>query len=507
MRKAPSSSRHLRLLVVASLAISTACSRPVAVRQTAAPDGALWNPVAPLDSSRYGVSHQGLDGSDVFLFDWGGRYWLTSSAGDRVVLRSSPTIGGLADAVPVVVWQPGTGGAPPSFASNVWAPEFHRLQGPDGWHWYLYVGADPQDLTRHQILVLQSYGDDPRGPYQFKAIPPLQPFAIDPTVVSVDGRNYLIYSGAANPPYPQDLYIARLETPWSLAGPPVMISKPTFGWETEGIPVQEGPEALIHGPWLNVIYSTSFCAGPEYKLGRLTVPAEADLLDPKTWTDAKVPQPVFQSNPGRGVYGPGHGSFFTSLNGRQWWMAYGASTSTAITSCAGGVPRTARVQPIDWNADGTPNFGEPRALPSPLQPPEGDPTLARQFEDAPVARLSGGSVAIVRGDAFVGGEASEFQADGPGASVTYRVSVPSGATYHLLIRMATGPNFGSGRLVVNGRSAATTWNAFSPQAGVREFDLGSQRLPGGSSTFQFVVTGKAPLSTGYTLTTDQVLLR
>jgi hypothetical protein len=73
--------------------------------------------------------------------------------------------------------------------------------------------------------------------------------------------------------------------------------------------------------------------------------------------------------------------------------------------------------------------------------------------------------------------------------------------------MATGPNFGSGRLVVNGRSAASTWNAFSPQAGVREFDLGSQRLSGGSATFQFVVTGKAPLSTGYTLTTDQVRLR
>lgn len=55
-----------------------------------------------------------------------GEYHLATTQGDCVRLWSAKTISGLREAKPVIVWQRGEG---------VWAPEFHRLKGPDGMRW------------------------------------------------------------------------------------------------------------------------------------------------------------------------------------------------------------------------------------------------------------------------------------------------------------------------------------------------------------------------------------
>ncbi|WP_343238463.1 family 43 glycosylhydrolase [Streptomyces sp. SID13031] len=63
-----------------------------------------------------------------------------------------------------------------------------------------------------------------------------------------------------------------------------------------------------------------------------------------------------QRSTGR-VWGPGHHSFFQSPDGTEDWIAYhGKNTSTYTYAF-----RTARVQKISWNADGTPNLGSPLA--------------------------------------------------------------------------------------------------------------------------------------------------
>jgi GH43 family beta-xylosidase len=140
--------------------------------------------------------------------------------------------------------------------------------------------------------------------------------------------------------------------------------------------INEGPEVLEHRGTLNVIYSASWCGTGQYALGRLTVPARANLLDPATWQDAKSPVAVFQGDPARGVYGPGHGSFFTSPDGRESWMAYHATEDRR--GCFTGGLRTTRAQPFTWNADGTPDFGTPVSLDADIPAPAGDGTIAVQ---------------------------------------------------------------------------------------------------------------------------------
>ena len=56
---------------------------------------------------------------------------------------------------------------------------------------------------------------------------------------------------------------------------------------------------------------------------------------------------------------PGHNGFFLSPSGNQIHMVYHASP-TSPGNCDG--TRYTAVQMVNWNSDGTPNFGNPRPL-------------------------------------------------------------------------------------------------------------------------------------------------
>ena len=61
-----------------------------------------------------------------------------------------------------------------------------------------------------------------------------------------------------------------------------------------GVTVAIGPEILVNGATLNVVYSAGAYFLPNgYKLGTLSVPKNADLLDPQTLVNAKQPNPLF----------------------------------------------------------------------------------------------------------------------------------------------------------------------------------------------------------------------
>jgi GH43 family beta-xylosidase len=164
----------------------------------------------------------------------------------------------------------------------------------------------------------------------------------------------------------QDLFISRMKNPWTLEGKKVCISTPQLEWETHGdlhdadnpphVSVNEGPQFLAHGDKVFIIYSASGCWTDYYALGMLTAKADTDLLDSSSWT--KSPQPVFKQSTENGVYAPGHNSFFTSPGGKESWILYHANSAPG-QGC--GKKRSPRAQPFTWNADGTPNFGEPVA--------------------------------------------------------------------------------------------------------------------------------------------------
>ncbi|NHM30990.1 family 43 glycosylhydrolase [Bacillus sp. C11] len=98
-----------------------------------------------------------------------------------------------------------------------------------------------------------------------------------------------------------------------------MISTPVYDWETNTDPqVNEGPEVLVKGDTINLVYSASGSWTDSYSLGLITACVSGNLMDPSSWT--KKDTPVFQS--ANGVYGPGHCSFVKSPDGSEDWIIY-----------------------------------------------------------------------------------------------------------------------------------------------------------------------------------------
>jgi GH43 family beta-xylosidase len=207
--------------------------------------------------------------------------------------------------------------------------------------------------------VLENPSPDPtRGAWTPKGriyAPDADFWAIDATVLEHEGARYLVWSGRPDAAVQdQNLYIARMTSPWTLAPGAVLLSKPELAWERQG-PVNEGPEAL-KGPGGRVflVYSAAGCWTDDYSLGLLSLKPGGDPMKPGDWT--KSTSPVFSKSPERGVYGPGHNSFFKSPDGKEDWIVYHANSRSG-QGC--GEKRTVRMQRFTWGPDGTPDFGAP----------------------------------------------------------------------------------------------------------------------------------------------------
>ena len=155
-----------------------------------------------------------------------------------------------------------------------------------------------------------------------------------------------------------NLYLARMGgSPWMITGAVTRLTVPTYDWETRGFKVAEGPSVIQRNGRVFLTYSAS-ATDANYCLGMLTAPASADLLDAAAWT--KSPTPVFTSNDASGQYGPGHNSFTVSEDGRRDILVYHDRGYRDISGDPLNDPnRRTRIQQLDWNTDGTPNFGIP----------------------------------------------------------------------------------------------------------------------------------------------------
>jgi hypothetical protein len=146
---------------------------------------------------------------------------------------------------------------------------------------------------------------------------PEHQWAIDGTVVELQGSHYFVYSGWPLEGVPdeskQELFIMRMVSPIACAGEPVRISTPDYQWEYSGRSgINEGPQLLMSpdgfGEWVGIAYS---CAGSwtsEYKMGVLRFVPGSDPLDPRSWVKRSRPLLCCRRD-GRPPYGPGHGNF------------------------------------------------------------------------------------------------------------------------------------------------------------------------------------------------------
>ncbi|MFV2114672.1 family 43 glycosylhydrolase, partial [Micromonospora sp. LOL_025] len=323
-------------------------------------------PTTPPGGSRTFTNPIKRNGPDPWLQVHNGVYYLaTTTWNSTITIRRSTTLAGLATAQDQVIFNLA---GRPNGCCNMWAPEFHLINGPNGPRWYFYytAGQNVPDFNPTQRLhVLESAGTDPMGPYTFKADLGSD-WQLDASIMTVNNRLYLM--GTYNPggSYGQSLFITPMSNPWTLGGSRVRLSSPTLAWERQTHPVNEGPEPLYRNGRTMIVYSASACWGPDYKLGLLTFTG-SEPLNPAHWT--KAPNPVFQRSDANGVYAPGHNGFFTSPDGTESWIVYHANDS------AGGgcdMNRSTRAQKFTWNADGTPNFGAPARLGVALTAPSGE---------------------------------------------------------------------------------------------------------------------------------------
>ncbi len=274
---------------------------------------------------------------------------------DRLELRRAKTIDALAAAEPKTIWRQHATGP---MGSHVWAPELHRIDG----HWFVYFAAgDAVKIWDIRIYVLENSSANPlegewieRG--QLKTN--WESFSLDATTFENHGTRYLVW--AQKDPKVKgntNLYIAKMDTPVSITGTQVMLSRPDLPWEQVRYWVNEGPAILQRHGRIFLTYSAAG-TGAEYCLGLLTADENADLLDAKSWT--KSPVPVFTTNEANGVFGPGHNSFTTTPDGKTDLLVYHARSYRDIPGDPLHDPnRHTRVQKLNWKPDGTPDFGSP----------------------------------------------------------------------------------------------------------------------------------------------------
>ncbi|MFB3170855.1 family 43 glycosylhydrolase [Neobacillus sp. 179-C4.2 HS] len=291
-----------------------------------------------------------------------GYYYFTASVPeyDRIEVRRSKTIKGIAEAEPVVAWRKHETGP---LSALIWAPEIHYINGS----WYIYYAAAPSKeivdgLFQHRMFVIENKSANPlEGSWEEKGQikTDWESFALDATSFEHKGQQYLVWAQKdPNIRGNSNLYIAPLENPWTIQGPQVMITKPEYNWETIGFWVNEGPAVLKKNGKIYISFSGS-ATDENYAMGILTADENSDVMDPASWS--KSTEPVFKTCYETGQYGPGHNSFTVSEDGSKDVLVYHVRNYTEIVGDPLYDPnRHTCAKEFTWNPDGTPNFGFPK---------------------------------------------------------------------------------------------------------------------------------------------------
>lgn len=209
-------------------------------------------------------------------------------------------------------------------SGQVWGPQCHLMRLKEGGRLTEAAGwEEPVRVARRDQSPLSADG-----------------ITLDMTYIQAGGRSYMAWSYRRNIGTPEDtgsmLLIARADenAPWKLAGDPVLLSRPLYGWENvSGTINNEGPHAFVKGGKVYLTYSGGSANSYTYVLGLLTADENAELDNPSVWNKSRVPVLSFASIAGE--YGPGHNSFFVDEE-QNLMIAYHAETSlTSDLRCDG----------------------------------------------------------------------------------------------------------------------------------------------------------------------------
>lgn len=335
---------------------------------------------------------------DPYIVKDGSYYYVCKAMGNGIGVSRSDKLTEIQSTTPKVFTMPGDTSPYIWNIKDVWAPELFHIDGK--WYIYYAAGRGENGYGTQRTGVLRSTTDDPTvvGGWEdmgmiftgdeedFKKVTvgdnstnnvDNTVYAIDMTTFELNGQRYAVWSGnrSREDGSKQDIYIATMSNPWTINSPRVEISRADQPWEmiTTSNSINEGPAILINeeAKKLFCVYSCNGSWTTNYRLGYLMLDMETgDPMNPNDWTKSK--NEVFyrfdNNQTGNGVNGVGHCSFTKSPDGTEDWIIY-----HTIQSVSGGWNnRWAFAQKVNWNEDGTPDFGEPVGWGEPVVLPSGE---------------------------------------------------------------------------------------------------------------------------------------
>lgn len=242
-----------------------------------------------------------------------------------------------------------------------WAPEFHVIGG----ELYILFAVSghvwgPQchfmKLKKGQPIIKAESWEDPvrvrkpDGNWLSE-----DGITLDMTYLKTVRGSYLVWSYRKHIGTDLDtgsmLYIAAADEnePWKLAGEPVLLSRPLYGWENvAGTINNEGPYAFVKDGKVYLTYSGGSANAYTYALGLLTARETDDLLDVSVWSKRCAPVLSFYSV--EGEYGPGHNSFYEDEDGDLMIAYHGETGLDQHLRCDG-------IRRVHFRRDGFPEFG------------------------------------------------------------------------------------------------------------------------------------------------------
>lgn len=288
-----------------------------------------------------------------------GYYYFTGSVPgyQSIEVRRATSLEGLETGERVLVWHAHDTGKQ---SQLIWAPEIHFIHGK----WYIYYAASDDAEIRdqehhHRMFVIENAAETPMNDQwveKGQVITQFESFSLDATVF--EHKNDLYYVWAQQDPRipgNSNLYISKMENPWTLKGKQVLLSIPEYSWERIGFKVNEGPAAISRNGKVFLTYSAS-ATDENYAMGLLWANEDSDLLNGYSWHKAK--EPVFVSSERNNLYGPGHNSF-TTVDGRDVLIYHARPEKNKQGDPLDNPNRHAHAQFFRWDEQGFPVFGEP----------------------------------------------------------------------------------------------------------------------------------------------------
>ena len=242
---------------------------------------------------------------DPYVIEHNNMYYMCfTKETQSIYISCADTIDGLIHAESKCVYIPEENR---EYSKQLWAPELHIIDNKC----YIYVACSDGDNHNHRMYVLENNSNDPIDDYTMhgKIMDKSDKWAIDGTVMRYKGENYFVWSGwEGDTNICQNLYIAKMKSPYELATERVMISTPEYDWEKIGATgkeespyINEGPFAFTVDGNVYITYSASGSWCEDYCIALLKLVGETPL-SPDSWI--KSDAPVFSVNDM--VKGAGH---------------------------------------------------------------------------------------------------------------------------------------------------------------------------------------------------------